>query len=661
MDIDHYRSEEAEIFYNYILDSDVDHIHIVLNPSTEPFFTDIQDSNLLNGTHTTYSIYTSTWDPTNILKKIERSYIRKGSWITKLKRHVSIRLLHLGLDFKNDLPAILDSSSEDVFFVQNSEKSYPETFSWIDELGTSENVTYVTRGYDDCNREHTKNIIIGKLKEEKAVEYLSEKYSGHSTTDFEEILTYHDYHIPATEIALKKDDPLSELTGEELKEIWEATYENQLSSDEKDLISKCFHLLDLNTPEVSEMSEIEEYKVEDTLRKLKEKQLIHEVDSADKIIYKPDEYVLRYFQKISKKKRLLELNLDAAHIYAKLWENEIKDKRSKENEEYTFEEVYTMKNLILSVHHLTQSVEEEVSHDKFIEIVLSMDLNKPSKFLFGLFAQRFLFSSPEKIIPKLHKELYDVEDESLLTEESLKFFMEGELLTAISELEKGWTNPQNTTGVDINRDLEENNSIPQVSVNTNTAIARFWDSIFLTPRESRKALMQFSKTAENAGLTEEIFTEFVEELMVYLEMYKSCFDKILSESGNENHRSESEIVRYNGWPNYIQDRTDIEERFEENNTLAQKKLERGFNNLSEKSEELFIQCQRCGDVLEKSDNPIFKAVWYKIHREYIVDFLTEEYREKIIEECGHARGRRKEYEKFADYNDSLEIIEEELL
>lgn len=362
--------------------------------------------------------------------------------------------------------------------------------------------------------------------------------------------------------------------------------------------------------------------------------------------------------------------------YAEKWvdsyESKIQELRGIEDEtegnQFILDDVdygFTDYNLYFAIYHLSK-IHNELNIDTFIEELEGVDANNPGVFAFGIIAQRFFFEQPKEVISELSKSFLGIKEEveNEIFSGTFDILMNFNLTGYVHELARGWSgeittnelSPSNMSDPDeVVRTLQQEihselyqSLPPQVK----TAIARISVLAYTDSRKAREYYAQFGKTAENYGLEEDPFCEYLEELGELLDLLNPIVDAT-DEEGKDMVETNFESLERG-----IRDRIELQDYLEQNRSEAQREFQQRLEKIRNRPNEIVEQYLNCGERLSGTANSLFPYLWYAIGHKQFTSIVLGQKSAEVYGEYKYWYAKREDQEDNADESKLVISLEE---
>lgn len=209
-----------------------------------------------------------------------------------------------------------DVDSQLVVFIDYHGPRPVDGFSWIPKLDIPDVATIVTDGYTACNLDASEEFQIGRLDIEQTVEYLTEKHDDIDREVASEIHGIHDGNPIAIEIAEKQGTLRDPLTGEALRTLWMRVYDDKISGEPLEFLTKSSHLNELDPRAITSVTDMNRGEVREVLRELKNKGVVSQEDAG---LFTTDDCVKWYAATKVDDGELLERHRMTFRHYVRRW------------------------------------------------------------------------------------------------------------------------------------------------------------------------------------------------------------------------------------------------------------------------------------------------------------------------------------------------------
>lgn len=681
------REKEISECREAIADESIDHLHIRRKAIATNFSEQLRDG------LTDYSVVTVDiweWDYGELMETLRHDLQKELStfwyYYSRIKS-VGLSFFgggaNAGIEAKPEYSRVSDylrDVAEDthnglVVYVDYHGTESVDGFGWIQKLSVPKDATIVTEEFRECQLDGSEEIEVGRLSQSQTVEGLINRHQDLTTEEAVKIHQIHDGNPVAIDMAEERDSLREPLSGDNLRELWEKVYDQKITGEEQDLLTKSSHLIDLDQRDVASVTDKTRGEANDLLNRLEQKGVVSRKQSG---LFTTDLYVKRYTGDQLTGAELSEQHQMSFRTYVEKWVDEYEAQvRELDNSSAGFNQGdgfslpdfdagMTNVNLVLAVHHLSQ-IHDEITQDEFIEELASVDTTASGVFIFGMFTQRFFFEEPTEVIQGLSETLLGVDEEldNELLSSAVGVFFGFDAQELLSILSEGWSGEINTDRLETETaskpqevvskiqedvDLDMYQELP---TDVKRAISELITIALTDSRTAREYYTRFGKTAQNYGLEEEAFCDWLDEC--------GNLADILSPETNSEELDDPDPYEegLKELDNEIRTRIDLEEHLEQNRSHAQRKFQQRVEEVRSRPDEIVEQYVRCGDCLARMENRLFPFLWYAFGHEVFSKIVLGGMHEVLFGEYKEWSGRRKEQEEGLS-DDELVVAAEQI-
>jgi hypothetical protein len=679
------RAKEIDECKQHLEDETTEHLHIrrrvIATEFRDEFVSGLDDYNLI-------SVDIGTWDYDNLVHNIRWEVQKQLS----IPRYILSRLKNLGfsiagtgpsggLEAKPDydrtskyLAQVAGSEQGVIVLLDYTSEEPIDGFAWLDQLDVPPSVTIVTEGFRRCHRDESKEVSVGRLKTEQAVEYIRDLRPDLDREEAVNVHELHDGNPAAIQMAHDRGAIEEPLTGDALDKLWMQVYDDKISAEEYDLLKDSAHLIDLDTVDVATVSNKSRGEARDLLKSLESKGVVSRRKSR---LFNTDKYVTEYISSQFCDESIVDKHRTVFKNHAENWVSSYNSRMqemrssSKDDEDTgpslpDFDAGVADTNLFIAAHHLSE-MHSELDREKFVNEIQAVDADTSGLFAFGMITQRFFFEEPTEVIQDLSEGILGIDEdiENEFFSGTLGVFFDFDFGEYVAELSKGWSEESiETSNLNINWsepdniierlgeniDLELYDELPP---NVKKAVLYFIAIPFTDTRTARDYYRRFGTTALDKGLEEEPFKDWLEEMEVLLDDLTVEADTEDTDSRRDPHERGLEELQQG-----IRDRIELEEYLTENHSQAQTQFQHRLERIRERPEEITQQYVRCGEELERMENEIFAYLWYAVGHHLFSKLVLGEPRWAIHGKYQRLSGKREEYERGQDTDELVIPMEE---
>lgn len=629
------RKSEIQECKQLLADESTDHLHIrrkaIVSEFTNNLLSDLDDCKIV-----TVEIY--EWEYDELMETL-RADLQKE--LSRLKYYYSeitsggLTLFGFGAtggaetrpDYTRTTDYLQDVSNKSdehlVVFIEYNGDRPVGNFGWIPKLDIPEDATIITDGFSKCGLDDSEEYSVERLRKEQAVDYLTDLRSDISESEAAKIHEIHDGNPVGIEIANERGSLQERLTGDALRELWSRVYADKISGEEFDLLTGSSHLIDLDQRDVASVTDKTRGEAKQLLEKLESKGVVSEKQSG---LFTTDKYVKRYTATQLTGQERSKQHLMSFHDYVEKWmdsyESRVQEMRNKAEGQDGGERIsppdlesgLTDPNLFLAIHHLSE-IHDDMDKETFVEDLEEIDAETSGVFAFGMIAQRFFFEDPMEVLQELSESILSIEEEieNERFSGTMSILFGFDLREYISQLSDGWSGDINTEVLDTTNASEPDKVVKKIQTGIDAELYQelppdvkmaiaYLVALAVTDRRTGKEFFnRFGRTAENHGLKEEAFCQWLEEL-----------EKLVDELNPDSEDADADWddiheESLDALNSEIRNRLDLREYLEANQSQAQGEFQRRIEEIRSKPDEIAEQYIQCGEQLVQAENSLFHS------------------------------------------------------
>lgn len=692
------------------IDSDSNHLHISKDVVVQDFVSNLRNQLERESKILVINVIISKTGRAHILKKIHFEAKSEYSTLGKVKKSIlNIRsftslIKHFpGLEkpgviaesvakhsdseaepyykkVEEDLKT-LSNNTDIVVFIDNKSEGMIESFGWISELEVPINTTIITHDYPTVSGEveSQKQVNVGRLNEEQTSNLISNEIGQEDDDFIKKIHETHHGNPFAIRRALEYESP-DELI--QVEKVWEEVYESKITPKEQQLLYDSAHLVDLLPREISLISSelAQDTNDKNVISKTEARRLLSSlnkkgvVGKSESNTFIAGEYLRKFFLNQIDSDDLEKRHKEAFKYYLKKW-SELHKTEIRENSEKEFQNYEGSDDLkqylYLSLDHFYK-VDPEMSESKFIDIINSVskegewdkseNVELGDLFIFSIFAQRLVYTNNKKAIRDITTALFgtSMEDGGRSIMEGLWSAMLGDSIKDIlNELSKGWNSEDlrfgdigTKTGKDRKKivatlnETIDSDLLDDMPSDLKNCLYLLLSLLSLDNSEAKEAYSYFGKKAENNGLEEGPFCDFLENLI-------DLVDLISGESDDKNDRNI--VEEFETVDKSIRSRTDIIDVFNDTRTDSQEEFDNKLLNVKDSRSKVNNLLLKAGDSMSDVTNPIFPFTWYLI-ADQISSSLYDAKSQEIYRKRVEYYKDREYWEKNNEFNVDVDYV-----